>query len=361
MDVILHIGVHRTGTTTFQTYLRERSDMLADQGLAFWGPRRTRNGLFHGIHGQGAGSGARFRRATGRIALNIARSRDRGRAVLLVSDENMSGSVCDNLRAGGLYPGIGERLTRVHIAFGGKVDQVVLTIRSLDHYWSSALGYGLTRGQPLPDADRLDRLVTAPRSWRDVIADVACAMPDARIRVAPFETLGGRPDALLAEILGRPAPRDDADLWLNRTPGLAALRRLAGEGPQSGALLPEGEGRWHPFDPAQAAALRETYQDDLFWLAAGADGLAETMAYAAPGPARQAAHGTGDSLAPGADHATGNTRARDVDHATDPARPAGLAPPSTKTEAEPNPPVTDMTRGRSNDSQQRRMAPHRRR
>ena len=57
MDVILHIGVHRTATTTFQAYLRERSDMLADQGLAFWGPRRTRNGLFHGIHGQGAGWG----------------------------------------------------------------------------------------------------------------------------------------------------------------------------------------------------------------------------------------------------------------------------------------------------------------
>ena len=29
-----------------------------------------------------------------------------------------------------------------------------------------------------------------------------------------------------------------------------------------------------PFDAAQAAALRETYADDLFWLKAGADGLA---------------------------------------------------------------------------------------
>lgn len=311
MDVILHIGAHRTATTTFQHYLRDQRPELRDRGIGYWGPGRTRNGLFHGIHAQGREAGPMFRRATGRIALNLARCRDKGCRALLVSDENMAGTVRHNLRRGALYPGIGERLARVHVAFSGQVAQVVLTIRSLDLYWTSALGYGVSRGHPVPDADALDRLVTAPRSWCDVIADVACAMPDARIRVLPFETLGGRPDALLSEILGESCPPDSSDRRLNATPKLPRLREITEAGP-----LPEGDGRWHPFDPAQASALRETYQDDLFWLAAGADGLAEPMAYAPKS---------------GPDFKAGQT-----------------------------PPQTDMTRGSSHDIQQRRMAPPRR-
>ena len=307
MDVILHIGAHRTATTTFQHYMRGQSSELARAGIGFWGPARTRGGLFHGLFAKDGVSEQEHRRVAGRIALNLAKSRDKGRRALIISEENLSGSVRDNLRRNALYPGIGPRLARVHDAFGGQVTQVVLTIRSLDLYWASALGFGLTRGRSVPDVNTLDRLVTAPRSWRDVITDVACAMPDARVRVLPFETLGGRPDAVLSEITGQPAAVDPEDRWLNATPRLAALRDVAG-----GEGLPEGEGRWQPFDVAQASALREVYQDDLFWLAAGADGLAEPMAYA------------------------------------------------PKPKAGPTPPQTNMTRGSSDDSQQRRMAQARR-
>lgn len=316
MDVILHIGAHRTATTTFQHYARGQSQALATQGVAFWGPGRTRNGLFRGLYDRGAepaaDADAAYRRATGRIALNAERARDRGRKVLIVSDENMAGSVRENLRTNTLYPGIGMRLARVHGAFGGKVDQVILSIRSLELYWASALGFGLTRGRRVPDENVTDRLVTSPRSWRDVIADVACAMPEARLRVLPFETLNGRPDAMLSEILDQqPVPRDPQEQRLNATPGLASLRDITG-----GAGLPKGDGRWQPFNTEQAAALRETYQDDLIWLAAGADGMAEPMAY--------------------------------------------MPRKTTRHEAGTTPPETDMTRGRSNDSQQRRMAPPRR-
>ena len=320
MDVILHIGAHRTATTTFQHFLSDLSAPLAADGIAAWGPSRTRNGLFHGIHGGRARAGhdvpAPFARARGRIALNLARLRDRGRRALIVSDASLPGSLRDTLTRGALYPGVGARLSRVHAAFDGQIDQVVLTIRSLDLYWSSALGHAVSRGQPVPDADALDRLVTMPRSWRDVIADVACAMPGARIRVLPFERLGGRPDALLSEILGRPFAPDAADRRLNATPKLPALRKRAG----AGAPLPGGDDRWQPFDAAQAAALRETYRDDLFWLAAGADGLAEPMAYA-PDPTPH---------------------------------------PMPHSKAGQTPPQTDMTRGSSHDIQQRRMAPPRR-
>lgn len=331
MDVILHIGAHRTATTTFQHYLRAQSDWLDRADVGFWGPGRTRSGLFHGLHAAGYGAGGSptdgsqpaCRRAMGRVALNLAQARDRGRAVLLVSDENMAGSVRDNLRSGRLYPGIGARLSRLHAAFGGQVSQVVLTIRSQDLYWTSALAFGVTRGCRVPRTEDLDRIVTAARSWRDVIADVACAMPGARIRALPFEAMGGRPETLLSAMLGRAVPAGERR-HLNRAPDLAALREIAGaDGLPDGLSdgLSAGHGRWQPFDAHQAAALRETYQDDLFWLAAGADGLAEPISK------------------------TANTTHSNT---TKPTNEAGQTPPPT-----------DMTRGRSHDSQQRRMAPPR--
>lgn len=307
MDVILHIGAHRTATTTFQHYMRGQANDLARTGVAFWGPARTRTGLFHGMFAGGCVLEQDRRRVVGRVALNMTKAREQGRRSLIVSDENLAGNVRENLRRGALYPTIGTRLERVDEVFAGRVTQVVLTIRSLDLYWASALGYGLTRGRRVPDIAACDRLVTTPRSWRDVITDIACAMPQARVRVLPFETLGGRPDALLSQITGLPAPADPEDRRLNATPKLPGLREIAG--PEG---LPEGDGRWQPFDNAQASALREVYQDDLFWLSSGADDLAELMAY---GP---------------------------------------------KPKAGATPPQTGFTRGSSDDSQQRRMAQTRR-
>ena len=49
MRVILHTGAHRCATTSFQEYMRQNAQPLARQGIGFWGPHRTRGGLFHGI------------------------------------------------------------------------------------------------------------------------------------------------------------------------------------------------------------------------------------------------------------------------------------------------------------------------
>jgi hypothetical protein len=38
-----------------------------------------------------------------------------------------------------------------------------------------------------------------------------------------------------------------------------------------------GSGRWLPFNRPQVVTMREAYLDDLFWLHAGADGLASII------------------------------------------------------------------------------------
>jgi len=278
MDVTLHIGAHHCATTTFQNYMRLNGDRLATQGVGFWGPRRTRNGLFRGIlPGPTAATGRDLRRrAIGRVQMHLARSDGLGLASLVVSDENMMGTPRENLRLGDLYCGVGERMARYDEAFGGRISNVVVNIRSQDRYWASALGYSLTRGRGAAGRATLERLAYGARCWRDVIADVSCAVSDAQIWVLPFETYAGRPEAQLSAVTGIDAPKTHARNWLNATPHLPELRALV-DGMAGPPILPKGDGRWQPFSPPQAAALRENYADDLMWLAGGAGGIARLM------------------------------------------------------------------------------------
>ena len=275
MNVFLHIGAHRCASTSFQEYLKQNSQTLEERNIGVWGPERTRNGLFNGILPAPAAAIGRDpqRRGEGRVRMHLAHMTEQGLAHLLISDQNMLGTVRENLRLGELYCGVGERMARFAQAFDGHVTDVVVNTRSLEGYWASALAYGVSCGHRLPSPAMLDRLVTSPRSWRDVLTDVACAVPGARIWAMPFETFGGRPEAQLSAMVGEEMPSSNARIRLNATPQLTELRNQL----QSSVAnqLPQGEGRWQPFDEVQIAALRETYADDLMWLAAGGDGLVQ--------------------------------------------------------------------------------------
>ncbi len=277
MDIILHLGAHRTATTSFQRYLRSNADAISASGTGVWGPLRTRKGLFAGLFPAQSATmlGASPERVNGRIAFQLGKSREAGIARLLISDENMIGCSRDCVRTGTLFPAIGERMARYSAAFDHQIKRVVLTIRSPEMWWSSAAAYAVSRGHPLPDQARLAKIALLRRSWRDVIVDLACAMPNTEIQVVSFEEYASCPNDLLAQATGVMAPPDLQRHWVNRSPDLPALRVILAERGQDPDLLPDCTGRWSPFTQAQAAALRETYSDDLFWLAAGADGLAE--------------------------------------------------------------------------------------
>lgn len=248
---------------------------LTGQGIGFWGPQRTRNGLFHGVSDSPAQSRA-GQRAAGRVQLGCATAARSGVAVLVVSDENMIGTPRANLRARALYPQIGERMARFHNAFRATPRRVVLQIRSLDAYWASLMAYAVPRGVQFPDAAMLESLAAGSRHWRHVIADLACALPRTDILVTPFERFAAHPDRLFQRMTGTlfPPAATPGAFWYNRAPTLADLRQVLADRGEDAGVLPDTAGRWMPFSPLQAAQLREAYADDLYWLRAGAEGLA---------------------------------------------------------------------------------------
>ena len=290
LDIVLHIGAHRTATTSLQRLARDHVAGLAGQGVTFWGPQVTRPNLLPGVQPGRGRSAAMTRRAAGRLRLKCAQAGLGGTQVLILSDENMLGTPQGNLTAQALYPAAGERLARISAALRGQVRRVVLSVRGQEAYWSSVLAMMVERGHNVPRARVLQALADARRGWRDVVTDVACAVPEAELIILPHESTAGLPEWRLQVMAGRPLPVSAGRIWAHRAPDLTALRRhLAARG-QNPAILPMGEGRWTPFTAGQSAALRETYADDLHWMTAGADGLAQLKTWTAPGKTGQTPH-----------------------------------------------------------------------
>ncbi len=275
MKVFLHIGAHRCATTTFQEYMRQNVGLTAVKGVGYWGPQVTRSGVFQGVlpGPQPLPKGDAAKRARGRLKMKLAAARASGFDQLVISDENILGSLPQNLHLGELYSDAAERLSRFGGAFDGELTDIVINIRALDHYWASALTYGVARGFAFPSTNTLDRFARSDRSWRDVITDVATALPDVNVWVQPFDTFGGRPNAQLASMTGIQAPRDHARIRLNRSPRVEELSAYLLE--EDAAKLSDQFGVWRPFDTEQTALMREAYADDIMWLVGGADGLAK--------------------------------------------------------------------------------------
>jgi hypothetical protein len=284
MDIVLHLGAHRCAAASLHRHAAAQGAALAARGVVLWGPPVTRGGLLAGVLPVPGGppDAVAFGRARDRIALRLAQARREGTACLVISDADLLGAPRICLRRHRLYPGAGERVARLAHAVGGRVARAVLSVRAQDAWWASVLACAVARGHALPSAGDLDRLVTAGRHWREVITDVACALPGAEIVILPHERFAGCPEARLAAMTGRAGAGAGLAEWAGRGPGLTALRRALARRGDDPARLPEGEGRWQPFGAARAAALKEAYEDDLSWLRAGADGLARLAGETGP-------------------------------------------------------------------------------
>jgi len=283
LDVILHIGAHRTGTTTLQRFLNTNRGVLKANGIAFWGPGKTRGGLFTGLikapDKLTRDDHRRARRARGLIAIEISRLEAQGFHTLIVSEENMNGGLTHCAKSGVLYPQAWARMSRVAEAFQPHPTRVALAIRSYERHWGSVLAFCLKQGHAPPNAAALHAMTIQPRRWSHLVSDLAMAFPDADRVVWPFEALIGLPEVQLSALLGRKldlrfqATRE----WHHSSLPQEELRKLLheqGAPPEVLSRLGFGSGRWLPFSETQNAKMRLDYAEDLTWLRAGADGLA---------------------------------------------------------------------------------------
>jgi len=282
MEVILHLGAHRTGTSSLQAWMMQNEGALERAGIAVWGPERTRAGLFAGLVKRpdliGPADVLAAHRSAMRIRMEIDALADRGIGRLVISEENLLGAMPVCHAHDMIYPDARGRLLRVAEALGPHLSGVALSVRRYDMWWASVLSVMLRRGAARPEPARLARLAEDPQGWRRVIA-IAQETLGVPVTVWPFEALVGRHDAQLRALApgaALPAGLYEAGRVQNAGPSgalLARMRHAAGTAAE-GDIFDLGEdGHFMPFAPAQRGAMTARYLEDLDWLRRAPPGL----------------------------------------------------------------------------------------
>lgn len=183
MELILHIGAHRTGTTAMQDMLVANAPVLAARGTCavVHDALVPATGFAKVAHGEEVGPARAWFDA-----------RIEGAQQVIVSEENIIGDMGWNIRSGTFYKSARDRMLAYRDFFGLAPHCIGLGIREYGAYWVSAHGKELSyrnyRGRDVPRFDRIrDRLASAERGWLDLIADIRAVFSQSDILVWPVE------------------------------------------------------------------------------------------------------------------------------------------------------------------------------
>ena len=287
MDLILHLGVHRTGSTALQRMLNRASAALEAAGVRFWGPQVMRIGHLRDFVPSVArardDSAALARLAPMAAALHeeFALAEDEGVKRLIVSDENLLGAMRDNYDACALYPDARAWLVATAALFPRAPDEIYICLRDYAEYAVSIYSHlVMRRAIPEFNAPRLAALGEG-RGWSSVLADVAAVFPTSRIRVWRYSRNRAMVPGAAREISGRsievPAPELSATGGLSR-PAIEAILAAwsqPGDRPDDRraqiAPLANIEGpAFAPFDPKARARLIARFELDWEAIRSGA-------------------------------------------------------------------------------------------
>ncbi len=278
----LHIGAHRTGTTSLQAALHEQRPNLSQRGVGYWGPFAMRDGRYPGLF-RWLGTGpllAEERKRIDSIVLKnkhlleqrLSYQQDQGHKHIILSEENILGSIKVNFKLTGLYPDAPHRLAVFARVFGPYISRISLTIRSYDEYWRSAIAFLLSQGGTFPTPRKLQSLADQPLRWLDVLKNVRMAFPDAEIFVMPFENWVNayepHIDAIFGAALGLP-PQQYMNRNASKSQQQLRLALLEHGKEETAQKLSEADTPYRPFSPTQIAHMQAIYADDLAQLRQG--------------------------------------------------------------------------------------------
>lgn len=270
----LHLGAHRTGTSSLQMCLHDNRAALAAAGWALAYPGRD------GI-------------PSGELALRLPRPRDKdagpfvakvaatltdraGDRDLVLSEENVPGRMFHFLQ-GRFYPAAEARLRVLRAGWPGTVGRALLVVRRYDELFLS--GYRKRAEEnPVPDfADLRDNYMAMDRGWPDLADLVREILAPETLTVVEY-TVRGESRDLLARLVPGTKAEDlaEPDHRVNLSASDAALSALqrrfrAGKtpGPKRRADIiarhadNRERGSFAAFEPEQVKTLRDRYAADL--------------------------------------------------------------------------------------------------
>jgi len=204
MQIILHIGAHKTASTHLQLVLARRRGALSRHGTALFLPGNLRKdglrlqnylSLAPGEAGE-AEHGAQIRAALRNDACGAGR--------LVLSEENVLGTLYGPalFREGGLYAKAAGRLSRLAALLPAGQVTVALSLRDPAGYLGSVYSQWLMSGRIMPFERFLGATDPASLRWSDLVARLAGALPEARFVLWRYEDYPGVAPEVLQEMLG---------------------------------------------------------------------------------------------------------------------------------------------------------------
>lgn len=278
-ELVLHLGAHRTGTTTLQAGLDNTLRTYSQSNvLALTPPRAGKRGSLS-IR-KVVNLAGRLRRPLHRMLKYYAKSQARQIFETLLPDSNFSGRLIlsDEKMLGGIfsrkgvsiYPNAESHLTSLSTLLPCRVTEIHLTIRSYDTFIVSAHAMRYVYGRNIPPFKEIEeKLVSLDRSWCDLVHTLRTVFPTARIVLSEFEK--DSMEKRLASLLG--SEFVDVELTsyipslLNPSPTLEAIQYVATHGKPGDpdALLEQFSGgtKYSPLDSVTSDRLHELYETDI--------------------------------------------------------------------------------------------------
>ncbi len=206
--ILLHIGVHKTATTTMQQFFRTQSDILSAHRVEYIPLERMRKHFTPLIVRAALEKEAR-------AALSLALI-ERTETTLILSDENVSGLAREVLQ-NQLYHHAEARVRAVIEAATPRPVELFLTIRDPADFLVS-LYCEYLRHNPFITFERYTRVIDIEAfSFAETFGWIHALPPEVKVHVLPFEReLGGGLERVTTAILraacGDEAPVDVAEL-----------------------------------------------------------------------------------------------------------------------------------------------------
>ena len=238
MEIVLHLGAHKTASTYLQSLLETNIVPLERHCVGFANPKKLRP-MF--------ALAPRRNFSTPRAARNEARAwalrqvidtaHDLQRKRLIISEEQLIGSLRPLFSGKGLYRDIARELRGVVTALQGQPVKVMMALRSYDTFLTSAYGQVLTGWKYIRFTQELrEHLLRENRGWPEIVTEIMQVLPKgSTLSLWEYEHFGQEEPNVLRNLVGDAAAEELGPL--NTKPrvgpsgdGIAALDKKAASG-----------------------------------------------------------------------------------------------------------------------------------
>ena len=205
--IVLHLGIHKTATTSLQEFLENNRSALRKHGASFMPLDEMRANVSPLI---------RSHNKTDRETLSKLITRS-GAQVDIFSDENLMGLTSD-IRVGTLYPHADGRVTRFCEQFKDLPVEVVITLRSPAKFILSSYSEYI-RHHPFEDFDSyISNYPLEDFSIANELSWVWDLPENARVTILPFEVENGGGVSFITNKILELACGEDHDISIENFP-----------------------------------------------------------------------------------------------------------------------------------------------